>query len=137
LIILRAPVFYVSSRRLPFNFQHLVPLVYKSLFGGPGLICTVMDGPYRLPCRTCQELHAQLLCIKCTEPTVMTEIMHGRPGTALIANSSLTFFLQARVCWPLICLCRPFCIFEKCLLLNQRAAVASRRATNLANHLAT
>ncbi len=25
------------------------------------------------------------------------------------------FFWWARVCWPLLCLCRPFCIFERCL----------------------
>jgi hypothetical protein len=28
------------------------------------------------------------------------------------------FFWQARVCWPLLCLCRPFCIFERCLDSN-------------------
>ncbi len=28
------------------------------------------------------------------------------------------FFWRARVCWPLLCLCRPFCIFERCLYSN-------------------
>ncbi len=25
------------------------------------------------------------------------------------------FFWRTRVCWPLLCLCRPFCIFKRCL----------------------
>ncbi len=37
------------------------------------------------------------------------------------------FFGGLECCWPLLCLCFPFCIF--------RAAVASRRATNSATHL--
>ncbi len=37
--------------------------------------------------------------------------------------------------WPFLCLCRTFFIFERCLIRTQRAAVASRRATNLATHL--
>jgi hypothetical protein len=28
------------------------------------------------------------------------------------------FFGRARMCWPLLCLCRPFCIFERCLDSN-------------------
>jgi hypothetical protein len=28
------------------------------------------------------------------------------------------FFRRARVCWPLLCFCRPFCIFERCLDSN-------------------
>ncbi len=27
-------------------------------------------------------------------------------------------FWRARLCWPLFCLCRPFCIFERCLDSN-------------------
>jgi hypothetical protein len=27
----------------------------------------------------------------------------------------ILFFWRARVCWPLLCLCRPFMIFEGCL----------------------
>ncbi len=42
------------------------------------------------------------------------------------------FFVRARVCWPFLCFCRPFCIFGT---RTQRAAVGSRRATNLATHL--
>ncbi len=44
------------------------------------------------------------------------------------------FFWRAWVCWPLLCLCRPFCNFERCLDSNQ-ATVPSRRVTNLATHL--
>ncbi len=46
-------------------------------------------------------------------------------------------FLAFRVCWPLLCLCRPFCILERCLewIRIQRAALAIRRATNLITHL--
>ncbi len=34
------------------------------------------------------------------------------------------FFWRARVCWPLLCVCRPFCIFERCLWIRtQRAAM--------------
>ncbi len=46
-------------------------------------------------------------------------------------------FWRAIVFWPLLCLCRPFCIFERCLdwIRTQRAAVASRRATDLGTHL--
>jgi hypothetical protein len=53
------------------------------------------------------------------------------------ANFSVViFFLRARVCWTLLFLCRPFCIFERCLDSNpQGAAVACRCATNLATHL--
>ncbi len=28
------------------------------------------------------------------------------------------YILRTRVCWPLLCLCRPFCIFERCLDSN-------------------
>ncbi len=45
------------------------------------------------------------------------------------------FFGGARVCWPLLCLCRPFCVFEICLDSTLIATVASGRATNLATHL--
>ncbi len=49
------------------------------------------------------------------------------------------YFWRARICWPLLCLCRPFCVFERCLDSNptscRLAAVASRRATNLATQL--
>ncbi len=35
-------------------------------------------------------------------------------------NFFLYIFWRSRVCWPLLCLCRPFCIFERCLDSNQR-----------------
>ncbi len=33
-------------------------------------------------------------------------------------NFFCIFFWRARVCWPLLCLCRPFIIFEVCLNSN-------------------
>jgi hypothetical protein len=55
-----------------------------------------------------------------------------------MVRSSLLFlyiFWRARVCWPLLCLCGQFCIFKRCLDFNPwRAAVASRRSTNLITH---
>ncbi len=50
-------------------------------------------------------------------------------------DNSLNFW-WARVCWLLLYLCRPFCVFERCLD-TQRASIESRRATNLATHLPT
>jgi hypothetical protein len=45
------------------------------------------------------------------------------------------FFWRARVCWQLLCLCRPFfVIFERYLDSNQRVAAASRRATSSRIH---
>ncbi len=44
------------------------------------------------------------------------------------------FFWRARVCPHLLRLCRPFMIFEGCLVWTQSAAVASWRATDLATH---
>jgi len=50
----------------------------------------------------------------------------------------ILFFWRLRVCWPLLCLCRPFCIFERCLDSNpERCHIkqASYQCTNLAIHL--
>jgi hypothetical protein len=47
-----------------------------------------------------------------------------RKDTRTVASRKLKslvkdfFFLRARVCWPLLCLCRPFCIFVRCLDSN-------------------
>ncbi len=46
---------------------------------------------------------------------------------------NICIFLRATVCWQL-CLCRPFMIFEGCLISTQSAAVASNHATNFATH---
>ena len=35
--------------------------------------------------------------------------------TSLFKHLFRYFFLRAWVYWPLLCLCRPFCIFERCL----------------------
>jgi hypothetical protein len=68
----------------------------------------------------------------------------GSQSTSLRYNSKKDvwtrmkyFFLRASVWWPIRCLCRLLCIFERCLDSNHRAALASRCATNLATHLAT
>jgi hypothetical protein len=44
-------------------------------------------------------------------------------------------FWRARVCWPLLCLCRPFCIFERCLDSNPESCRSKQHFTNLATHL--
>jgi hypothetical protein len=57
--------------------------------GPKGVICTAMDGPYRLPCHellSCEMLTfpaAVIYCSKYTELTVKNEITHGRQGRAL------------------------------------------------------
>jgi hypothetical protein len=46
------------------------------------------------------------------------------------------FFFLARVCWPLLCLFRPFCIFERDVWIRtQRAAAASNLATHFPFYL--
>jgi len=45
----------------------------------------------------------------------------------------LPFFLRARVCWPLLCLCLPFCIFERCLDSNPESCL-SRQVPNPLSH---
>ncbi len=53
-----------------------------------------------------------------------------------LCNDFLYVFWLARICWPLLSLCRPFCIFDiDVRIRTQRADVASRRATILATHL--
>jgi hypothetical protein len=42
----------------------------------------------------------------------------GDPIIVHSYNCFCIFILRARVCWPLLCLCRPFCIFERCLDSN-------------------
>jgi hypothetical protein len=51
--------------------------------------------------------------------------------SSCICSRKKALFWLARVCWPILCLCRPFCIFERCLDWTQ-SCVASRCATNLA-----
>ncbi len=46
-----------------------------------------------------------------------------------------TFFWRATECWPLLCLCRPFCIFDVWIRTRELPQQACRRATNLATHL--
>jgi hypothetical protein len=41
-----------------------------------------------------------------------------------------TFFWRAKMCWPLLCLCRPFCIFRDVWIRTQRATVASSNNAN-------
>jgi hypothetical protein len=49
-------------------------------------------------------------------------------------DSFFHIFWRARVYWPLLCLCSAL---RDIWIRTQRAAVASRRATNLATHLHT
>jgi hypothetical protein len=43
---------------------------------------------------------------------------------------------RAGVCWSLLCLCRPFCIFERCLDSNPESCRSKQaRYYNLATHL--
>ncbi len=60
--------------------------------------------------------------------------------TLLSHNCSLIFlaiFWWVRVCWTLLCLCRPFCIFERSLHSDPESCCRDRLATNLATHLLT
>ncbi len=47
--------------------------------------------------------------------------------------SFLYIFLGARVCWPLLCICRPFMIYEGCLNSNSECC-RSKRARNQTSH---
>ncbi len=54
-----------------------------------------------------------------------------------------SYFWRARVCWPLLCLCCPFCIFERCLDSNPESCRSKQALptyshsspSNLATHL--
>ncbi len=53
-----------------------------------------------------------------------------------ISNTSkycIFFFWRARVCWPLFCLCRRFCIFERCLD-SKPESCCSKRARYQLSH---
>ena len=39
---------------------------------------------------------------------------------------SITFCIFFEVCWPLLCLCRPFCIFESCLDSNPKSCLSKQ-----------
>jgi hypothetical protein len=40
----------------------------------------------------------------------------------LFLQPIFVYFLRASVCWPLLCLCRPFCIFERWLNSNPESS---------------
>ncbi len=44
-------------------------------------------------------------------------------------------FGRARVCWPLLCLCRPFCICERCLDSNPESCRRKQARYQLATYL--
>ncbi len=44
------------------------------------------------------------------------------------------FFLRSRVWWPLLCLWRPFCIFEKCLDSNPERCRSKQVRYQLSSH---
>jgi hypothetical protein len=50
-------------------------------------------------------------------PSYSNNLSTGTPNSTP-HYSSWKFFWRATVCWPLLCLCRPFCIFERCLDSN-------------------
>ncbi len=47
--------------------------------------------------------------------------------------SFLYFFWQATVCWPLLCLCRPFCIFERGLDSNPESCRSKQERYQLSH----
>ncbi len=47
------------------------------------------------------------------------------------------FFWQARMCWPLLCLCRPFCILERCLDSNPESCRSKQARYQLASPVCT
>jgi hypothetical protein len=66
--------------------------------------------------------------------------MEGENKRALNYNNSQVYNLQtperlnlARVCWPLLCLCRPFCIFERCLDSNPESCCSKQHYGSLLN----
>ncbi len=62
--------------------------------------------------------------------------LHAFPKPRL--SYFLIFLGWARVCWPLLCLCRHFVYLRYVWIQSQRAAVASNHLpTNLATHLPT
>ncbi len=55
----------------------------------------------------------------CWRPQHSKFVQGGPPvASKLFFPSFCVFFWQARVCWTLLCLCRPFCIFGRCLDSN-------------------
>ncbi len=54
-------------------------------------------------------------------------------GSFIWEKFFLYIFWRTRVCWPLLCLCRPFCIFERYLDSNPESCRSeqARYATNL------
>jgi hypothetical protein len=45
------------------------------------------------------------------------------------------FFWRARVCWPCHCLCRTFCIFERCLDSNPESCHSKQACYHQLSHL--
>jgi hypothetical protein len=39
----------------------------------------------------------------------------------------------ARVCWPLLCLCRPFCFFERCLYSHPESSLSKQARYQLSH----
>jgi hypothetical protein len=48
-------------------------------------------------------------------------------------DTSWYIFWRAKVCWPLLCLCRPFCIFERCLDSNPESCRSKQARYELSN----
>ncbi len=63
-------------------------------------------------------------------PSLWRRLFFGAENGMLIySRVSVDLGGRARVCWPLLCLCRPICIFERCLASNPKSCHC-RRATN-------
>jgi hypothetical protein len=75
-------------------------------------------------------------CNICPSPALRcTSVNVDKKVSIWNSRIQVWIYLAVTLCWTLLCLCRPFCIFERCLDSIQRAAVACRRATNLASNL--
>ncbi len=55
--------------------------------------------------------------------------LHNR-FSSIFWNYSFVYFWWVRVCWPLLCLCRPFLVFERCLDSNPESC-RSQRCTQI------
>ncbi len=68
-------------------------------------------------------------------PNIIQKIFTMAPRTLQIRMFFLyLYFLRARVCWLLLCLCLPFCIFKRRLDTNPESCRSKQgRCTNLAS----
>jgi hypothetical protein len=60
-------------------------------------------------------------------------LLCGHPNSTPHYYIFCIFLWWATVCWPLLCLCRPFCIFERCLDLNPESCRSKLARYQLSN----